>query len=130
MKTLRFPLLVSILAGVLLLAFGRVQAQGNTVYVTPKGEKYHTATCRYVDDNATSYTVTEAKEKGYAACLVCKPSTSTSTGAVQSGVEYKTVAPAAASTPRSTSVQCSGITQSGARCKRMTTSASGRCYQH
>jgi hypothetical protein len=28
------------------------------------------------------------------------------------------------------SVQCSGTTQKGARCRRMTTSSSGRCYQH
>lgn len=28
------------------------------------------------------------------------------------------------------SVQCSGTTQKGNRCRRMTTSASGRCYQH
>ncbi len=27
-------------------------------------------------------------------------------------------------------VQCSGITQSGVRCKRRTTSLNGRCYQH
>jgi len=30
----------------------------------------------------------------------------------------------------STLVQCSGTTKSGSRCKRMTTSSSGRCYQH
>jgi endonuclease G len=29
-----------------------------------------------------------------------------------------------------TSVQCSGITKAGARCKRMTLSENGRCYQH
>lgn len=28
------------------------------------------------------------------------------------------------------STQCSGTTQKGGRCKRMTTSCSGRCYQH
>jgi endonuclease G len=28
------------------------------------------------------------------------------------------------------SVQCSGITKAGNRCKRMTTNANGRCYQH
>ena len=31
---------------------------------------------------------------------------------------------------RSHSVQCSGTTKKGARCRRMTTNASGRCYQH
>ena len=29
-----------------------------------------------------------------------------------------------------TALQCSGTTKSGSRCKRMTTSSSGRCYQH
>jgi len=31
---------------------------------------------------------------------------------------------------RSVSVQCSGITKSGARCKRMTKSPNGKCWQH
>ncbi len=30
----------------------------------------------------------------------------------------------------STSVQCSGTTQSGVRCKNMTKSSNGRCYLH
>ena len=30
----------------------------------------------------------------------------------------------------SITLQCSGTTKSGSRCKRMTTSSSGRCYQH
>ena len=36
------------------------------------------------------------------------------------------------STPGSgcSTVQCSGITQAGNRCQRMTTNCSGRCYQH
>lgn len=31
---------------------------------------------------------------------------------------------------KSESVQCSGTTKKGARCKRMVKSANGRCYQH
>lgn len=31
---------------------------------------------------------------------------------------------------QSASVQCSGTTKKGARCKRMVKSANGRCYQH
>lgn len=34
------------------------------------------------------------------------------------------------STGRSVAVQCSGVTQKGNRCRRRTTNASGRCYQH
>jgi endonuclease YncB( thermonuclease family) len=33
-------------------------------------------------------------------------------------------------TERSTAVQCSGTTQKGDRCKRMTTSFNGKCWQH
>ena len=33
-------------------------------------------------------------------------------------------------TERSTAVQCSGHTQSGRRCRRMTNNLSGRCWQH
>jgi micrococcal nuclease len=33
-------------------------------------------------------------------------------------------------TERATSVQCSATTQKGSRCSRMTTSLSGRCWQH
>lgn len=31
---------------------------------------------------------------------------------------------------KTSTVQCSGITKAGSRCKRMTSSPSGRCYQH
>ena len=31
---------------------------------------------------------------------------------------------------KSESVQCSGTTKKGTRCKRMVTSSNGRCYQH
>lgn len=34
------------------------------------------------------------------------------------------------SSRRSVSVQCSGTTLKGARCRRMTKSGNGRCYQH
>ena len=30
----------------------------------------------------------------------------------------------------STSTQCTGTTKKGSRCRRMTSSSSGRCYQH
>lgn len=34
------------------------------------------------------------------------------------------------SNPSGSSVQCSGITQSGNRCQRKTTNISGKCWQH
>jgi len=51
--------------------------QANTdaaiVYVTATGKKYHVAGCRYLSASKTSIGVEAAKEKGYAACKVCKP---------------------------------------------------------
>lgn len=57
-----------------------------------------------------------------------------------SGVLYKngkalTTSASATTTPASssgssTSTQCTGTTKSGNRCKRMTTSSNGRCWQH
>ena len=41
------------------------------VYVTPTGNKYHTATCRFVDPGDASMTESEAIARGYEACKVC-----------------------------------------------------------
>jgi len=61
-------------------------------------------------------------------CLPCWDWGNASTGINNSTIHQNT-----GGIPRpttSTAVQCSGITQSGNRCKRMTTNPSGRCYQH
>jgi len=51
--------------------------------------------------------------------------------ASQAGGSTMNSAPSTAPTQQtSPSVQCSGTTASGARCKRMTRSPNGRCYQH
>lgn len=48
------------------------ETKTETVYVTSSGKKYHKSTCRYVKDkSATSYSIDEAKKKGYTACSVC-----------------------------------------------------------
>lgn len=46
-----------------------------TVYITPTGKKYHTATCRTLSKtkNIIPIDIEEAKEKGYTACKVCNP---------------------------------------------------------
>lgn len=50
-------------------------AQGSAkVYVTAKGKKYHTATCRTVQNSATTeLTKEDAVKAGYEACKICKP---------------------------------------------------------
>ncbi|MBL7850604.1 MAG: hypothetical protein JNN04_06855 [Cyclobacteriaceae bacterium] len=91
----------------LLLGFAVVGASAQTVYASEKGEKYHTADCNLSGD-ANDMTLAAAKKAGKKACAVCKP---------ESHFKDKTV-------------RCAGKTADGTRCKRMTSSKAGKCYQH
>jgi hypothetical protein len=77
------------------------------VYVTEVGDKYHTADCRY-SKTAQAIALKEAKAKGKTACDICKPNSKT--GSKQN--------------------RCSGKTEEGKRCQRMTGDPSGKCFQH
>jgi len=99
-----------ILLLLLLLFCFAVQAQ--TVYITKTGSKYHKETCRYLSNSSIAVELLKAEENGYTACSVCSGGTP--------GAQNKA----------SMSQQCIGKTKAGSRCKRMTTSANGRCYQH
>lgn len=104
-----------------------VQVQAQTVYITKTGAKYHRGTCHYLKYSKIESTVEKATKSGYTACSVCKPPTAAINGAQQPAVQQSTSpAPAKSVTAR----QCSGITKAGTRCKRTTTNANGRCYQH
>jgi hypothetical protein len=46
---------------------------GPTVYITATGQKYHRATCRYLNESNIPIGLSEAKGLGYDACKVCKP---------------------------------------------------------
>lgn len=112
-----------------LIACINVQAQ--TVYITKTGEKYHKTTCRYLKHSKKEITLKKAKALGYEACLVCKPNkdntakeTSTKVNTLSSKKQPKT------STNKTKATQCTGRTKAGNRCKRMTKSSTGRCYQH
>lgn len=60
---------------VLMFLFTNLFAQSSSkVYVTAKGKKYHTATCRTVQNSATTeLTKEDAVKAGYEACKICKP---------------------------------------------------------
>ncbi|HEY5692138.1 MAG TPA: hypothetical protein VIS49_11820 [Cyclobacteriaceae bacterium] len=77
------------------------------VYVTSSGDKYHTADCRY-SKTAHEVKFSQAKADGKKACGICRPSSTT--GEKQ--------------------IRCATTTGEGAQCKRMTTDASGKCFQH
>jgi len=78
-----------------------------TVYSSAKGEKYHTADCKLSGD-ADGLKLDAAKKAGKTPCGVCKP---------DEHIKDKVA-------------QCSGKTADGTRCKRMTGSKAGKCYQH
>jgi len=90
-----------------ILCLAVVGASAQTVYASEKGEKYHTADCNLSGD-ANDMTLSVAKKAGKKACAVCKP---------ESHFKDKTV-------------RCAGKTAEGTRCKRMTSSKGGKCYQH
>lgn len=43
------------------------------VYVTNTGEKYHNDGCQYLRKSKKPLRLSEAKDKGYLPCSVCKP---------------------------------------------------------
>lgn len=97
---------IFVLALVLFLGIA-VKGFSQTVYASEKGTKYHTADCKLSGD-AKDMTLASAKKAGKTSCSICKP---------EDHFKDKTV-------------QCSGKTADGTRCKRMTSAANGKCYQH
>jgi hypothetical protein len=110
---MRRPLLTILLA--LALSF---TGNGQTVYKTPSGEKYHTANCHTVKNVSEQLSVEEAVKLGLEPCKICKPAGSYSTP--------QTKKPQG----EGTTVQCKGTTKVGTRCKHMTRIANGYCFQH
>ena len=45
--------------------------QGETVYITASGKKYHNAGCRYLKKSKIAISLSDAKRQGYTACSVC-----------------------------------------------------------
>ena len=106
--------------------------QAQTVFKTRTGSKYHVETCRYLKSSIET-TVAQAQADGLTACSVCRPGTGKSGAAASSSFTSESEGGTSTTTSSgssSGSVQCSGTTKAGARCKRMTTSTNGRCYQH
>lgn len=117
--------------------------QDEVVCVTRTGKKYHRCSCQHVSKSKIEISLSEAQTL-YTPCLVCKPDRSRKLGKVQtipdesegsatetevsSGQNQEETSPPAQETGKSR--QCSARTKSGTRCKRMTTSPSGKCFQH
>lgn len=100
------------------------------VYTTKTGEKYHTATCRYLKYSKKEITLEQAINLGYQACSVCKPNSSPEQIQSLVSTSNQINAPQETAAQKTTATQCTGKTKAGSRCKRMTKNTNGRCYQH
>lgn len=110
-----------------------LNVSAQTVYTTKTGEKYHKSTCRYLKYSKKGITLKKAKELGYVACKVCKPTqkVDNSPTSTKSNLSSSTQQKSSHTTPKkAVATQCTGKTKSGSRCKRKTKNANGRCYQH
>ena len=105
------------------LAVGNAFSQ--TVYITKTGKKYHVQTCGYLSRSSIAISLSDAIAAGYTPCSVCDPPTKVTGKKSQQVYGIPSVV-----ARRAVAVQCSAQTQSGARCKRMTKSPNGLCWQH
>lgn len=72
-KLLKSILIVSVLS-VCLISLVAYQAGCEiTVYITETGKKYHRLDCQYLRESCIPISLTEAIERGYKPCEVCKP---------------------------------------------------------
>lgn len=104
---------------ILILMFFSLQSGGQVFYKTPSGKKYHTDSCRMVNNFSEAITIEKARELGLQACLICRPQNI-----------YAGSTPRAKTSGQAATVQCKGKTKAGARCRHMTRIANGYCYQH
>lgn len=133
-KTLVYRVLLLLL---IFASWGCTEVEAQKVYITKTGEKYHRSNCRYLRYSRLEVKLSEARKNGYTPCSVCRPgatekepkqgagNTQTPSAPKQVTPLYKKSAPA-----KTTARQCTAITKAGSRCKRTTTNANGRCFQH
>lgn len=100
-----------------------------TVYITKSGEKYHKSACHQLKYSKKEITLQVALERKFTACSVCKPTASNLNLKPAETIQPLITEPETSS-PKTIATQCTGKTKAGARCKRMTKSANGRCHQH
>lgn len=112
---------------IFLLIFACAGLIAQTVYITNTGEKYHSSGCRYLSKSKNSIALSDALNQGFEACKVCKPTQTVKAEPKQKEVKTKSTEN---NNKNATSSQCTATTQAGNRCKRMTKSSNGKCWQH
>ena len=110
---------------IILLFVGNAFSQ--TVYITKSGKKYHIENCRYLNNSSIEIDLSDAASKGYTPCKVCKPPSS---GNFNPSGGQESFDNDNSYIVTEEKVQCTATTKSGNRCKRMTKSSNGKCWQH
>ena len=107
----------------LFLSFPTFDIQGQDIYKTPSGEKYHLSSCRMVV-NVSKKLVNEPdiSKYGLQPCKICRPPVRQSLVSNYAGNNK--------ASGESNAVQCLGYTKQGIRCEHKTRIANGYCYQH
>ena len=124
--------IISLLAIVIMT----LSLNAQTVYITKTGTKYHRSECRYLSQSKISVSLSEAKDRGYGPCSVCKPPIQLSSkpitekSQVINPTSVKTDNKQQVSPSTSERQQCAAITQAGTRCKRLADIGSRYCWQH
>lgn len=104
---------------ILLIPLFSISLNAQTIYKTPSGAKYHLAVCRMVKNVSEQITVSKANELGLQPCKICKPQI---ISAYSNSIKK--------AQGQNETVQCSGLTKAGNRCKHMTSIGNGYCFQH
>ena len=110
----------------LLFLLPTTNVQSQNAYISNTGKKYHKNTCSYLKYSKKALSLDDAIAKGFTACKRCKPTRNN----LKSASNSQGIIPTKSTAKRATSIQCSGKTKKGVRCKRKTKNASGYCYQH
>lgn len=104
---------------IIILLFLSASAKAQDVYKTPSGAKYHKADCRMVKNVSEKVTLQEAIKLGLTPCKICNPAF------IAGAIEKPKITQGESKT-----VQCSGFTKAGNRCRHMTAIGNGYCFQH
>ncbi|HLG36350.1 MAG TPA: hypothetical protein VI757_15840 [Bacteroidia bacterium] len=117
-----------------------VTAQTVTICDGKYAKKYHaTANCSGLNNckgGVSSVSINEAINIGRTPCLICKPPSSPTSGGSSNTIQqnntpqYQPPPPPPPQEKQQVSVQCAATTKAGNRCKRMTKSSNGYCWQH
>jgi len=106
------------------------QTQQDVVCIAKTGEKYHRCDCSYLDKGAEQISREDAIQRNFMACSVCNPDKSeNSVDSTGTNIPNRPSIPQQ-QVQEHVNAQCTALTKSGLRCKRIPATNSDKCWQH